>query len=213
VEAPLQVVVPRLAEAGLRLGQGGPGFEPVFRSQQLLGPAQQLDDLVPPLPLGGEVALPQPGAAPCAQGQDEQAGHGQSSRQPPRPLLRLGLGLGRLLLPSLGFDPAPWDGYGGGILNFGRLTINSCVLSGSSAHIWGGGISNGGTLSGNSAGDGGGGIFNAGTLTVSGSTLSGNSSVDGGGIFNNKHAHATIKSSVVLNNSARPGPTSTSSPA
>jgi hypothetical protein len=89
----------------------------------------------------------------------------------------------------------PNDGYGGGILNFGTLTLSGCRLSNSAKY--GGAIANFGTMtvSGcdvvhNSAYDiaypagalvgvgEGGGIYNAGTaaaLTVSGSTFSNNS--------------------------------------
>jgi hypothetical protein len=82
-------------------------------------------------------------------------------------------------------------GNGGGIANFGVLTVSGCTLSGNSAET-GGGILNDGTLtvsasaiSGNSAaGNVGGGIFNNGTLTVSASAISGNSAGDGGGIYN-----------------------------
>jgi hypothetical protein len=90
-----------------------------------------------------------------------------------------------------------YDGSGGGILNFGALTIDDSTLSGNSARLsslgfGGGGILNFGaltiddsTLSGNSAAfTAGGSIENAGTLTVSASTLSGNSAGSGGGIFN-----------------------------
>src|SRR5262249_789991 len=30
------------------------------------------------------------------------------------------------------FDRSSWDGYGGGILNFGTLTVSACTLSGNS---------------------------------------------------------------------------------
>src|SRR5262249_11771947 len=48
---------------------------------------------------------------------------------------------------------APWDGYGGGILNHGTLTVSGCTVDSNSAHE-------------------GGGIFSDGTLTVSGCTVS-----------------------------------------
>jgi hypothetical protein len=82
-------------------------------------------------------------------------------------------------------------GGGGGILNFGTLTMTNCTVSGNSAD--GGGIANGGTLtmtnctvSGNSAFGSGGGIYNSGTLTMTNCTVSGNSAVAsvGGGIAN-----------------------------
>src|SRR5947207_5395639 len=62
---------------------------------------------------------------------------------------------------------APWDGYGGGILDHGTLTVSGCAISG------------------NYAGQRGGGIFSDGTLAVSGCTLAGNDAgFEGGGIFN-----------------------------
>ena len=88
--------------------------------------------------------------------------------------------------------------YGGGIHNYGTLTVTGSTLSGNSADR-GGGIYNSGTLtvtsstlSENSAKFGGrnyntgfgGGIYNTGTLTVTNSTLSGNSARWGGGICN-----------------------------
>jgi hypothetical protein len=90
----------------------------------------------------------------------------------------------------------PYDGQGGGILNFGKLTISGCTVTGNSAEN-GGGIYNTGTLTVNNStlsdnglpGIGfGGGIYNAGTLTVSNSTFSSNTPdnifgpyTDGGG--------------------------------
>ena len=89
---------------------------------------------------------------------------------------------------------------GGGILNFGTLTLTGCVVSGNNAN-GGGGILNLGTLtlnnstvSGNAGGNGGGGGIHsravpAGNPTVSvtlnSSTVSGNTSSLGAGIYNN----------------------------
>jgi hypothetical protein len=102
------------------------------------------------------------------------------------------------------------DGFGGGILNFGALTVIASNLSGNSATIEGGGIFNGfgtvtvsgSTLSGNSASFGGG-IENFGALTVSASTLSGNSAhVNGGGIDNASAGTVTVSGSTLADNSA-----------
>ena len=86
------------------------------------------------------------------------------------------------------------NGYAGGILNDGTLTLSSSTLSGNSGFVAGGIFNDGtltlssSTLSGNSAAGnspaGGGGICNVGTLTVINSTFSGNSAGYGGGIFN-----------------------------
>jgi hypothetical protein len=101
----------------------------------------------------------------------------------------------------------PNDDKGGGILNFGTLTVSDCTISDNSAYGYentgyGGGIYNAGTLTvsnstvfsnstenpapwGNSTtyADGGG-IYNTGTLTVISSTVSGNLAEYGGGIYN-----------------------------
>jgi fibronectin-binding autotransporter adhesin len=87
------------------------------------------------------------------------------------------------------------DVGGGGIENFGTLTVTNSTFSSNSADQGGlgGGIYNQGTLtvtnstfSGNSANaDGeGGGIFNSNMLTVTNSTFSGNSGIAGDGIYN-----------------------------
>src|SRR5439155_6713921 len=91
---------------------------------------------------------------------------------------------------------AAWDGFGGGILDHGTLTVSGCAISGNYSWYEGGGIFSDGTLTlsgctlaGNNAGYEGGGIFSHGTLTLSDSTVSncfvyGDSAAhEGGGIF------------------------------
>ncbi len=120
------------------------------------------------------------------------------------------------------------DNEGGGVLNFGNLTISNSTLSGNWA-TFGGGIYNAGTLlvsssllSGNFAIPGyiagwgslrdgllygvGGGIYNASKATVSNSTLSGNWATYGGGIYNYSGDSLTVTGSFLLNNSAVPDP-------
>jgi hypothetical protein len=109
--------------------------------------------------------------------------------------------------------------FGGGIANFGTLTLDNTAIVGNTADScpsscgWGtpasgGGIRNSGTLtindstiSGNSAEHDGGGIANGdeydehgGSVTVNNSTISGNRAVfdDGGGIYSNNHNGATL---------------------
>ena len=126
-----------------------------------------------------------------------------------------------------GWDPAGNDQEGGGIINYGTLTINGCDISGNSTGpAWygeGGGVANFGTLtvknsavSGNSSAYGGG-IFNLGTLTVSGSNVTGNSAIYlGGGVYDAvtppvngtgaiSAGTATISSSSVIQNTAGNG--------
>jgi hypothetical protein len=112
------------------------------------------------------------------------------------------------------------NGFGGGILNFGTLTVSDCTLSGNSINnanvAEGGAIYNTGvltvsncTLSANSAVSAtqgavvGGGIANVGgTVKVSNSTLSGNSAYDGGGIYTNYGGKVTVINSTLSGNSA-----------
>jgi hypothetical protein len=82
------------------------------------------------------------------------------------------------------------NGSYGGIINFGKLTVNNS------------------TISDNTTSNSGGGILNAGTLTVNNSTISGNSATDsggssgwGGGIYNNGNI-MTVNNSTVANNAA-----------
>jgi len=98
---------------------------------------------------------------------------------------------------------------GGGILNFGTLTVNNSTVANNSTDF-GGGITNAGTLtlnnstvSGNSATIFGGGILNSGgTVTVNNSTVSGNSSANSGGGFANSGGLLTLNNTTVSSNSA-----------
>jgi hypothetical protein len=110
---------------------------------------------------------------------------------------------------------------GGGILNWGTLTLNACAISGNAAvssySATGGGIYNSGvltinnsTLHGNSGMTSfiyGGAIYNSGTLAINNSTLSGNSANGfsgggGGGIHNT--AALTISNSMISGNTGTP---------
>ena len=103
---------------------------------------------------------------------------------------------------SSGVTGNPYDGYGGAILNFGKLTLSNCTL--------GPVVIAGNVGSGNTA-EIGGGIANFGMLTVSGCTLSGNTAYgvtggrsvgEGGGIYNAGTAAAlTVLNSTFSGNS------------
>src|SRR5262245_60653006 len=97
--------------------------------------------------------------------------------------------------------------FGSGVLNFGKLALNSCTLSHNVHAGYGGGIANFGTmtvsgctLSANTASSGGG-IYNAGIATISSSILSGNVGQQGGGI--NNRSSMTIISSTLTGNVAQ----------
>ena len=126
-----------------------------------------------------------------------------------------------VFLNSLTITNGFTSGDGGGIGNYGLLTLNQCTLSGNYATNGngGGGIYNGGTLalnqctlSGNSANvvfglrGGGGGIGNFGALTMNQCTLSGNSALiggdGGGGIYNYWQSTMTLNQCTLSGNSA-----------
>ena len=102
--------------------------------------------------------------------------------------------------------------YGGGILNYGTMTLTGDKLSANSAY-GGGGVFNydgtmtltGDTLSANSAADQGGGVYNtgSGTMTLIGDTLSANSAGYGGGIHN--YGTMTLADDTLSANSASYG--------
>jgi len=103
------------------------------------------------------------------------------------------------------------EASGGGVFNFGTVTIQNSTLSGNTTSISGsgGGVFNSGgtvtiqdsTLSGNRAGDSGGGVFNSGgTVTIQDSTLSGNAGFESsGGVFNSGGI-VTIQNSTLSGN-------------
>ena len=105
--------------------------------------------------------------------------------------------------------------FGGGIFNFGTVTVRDSAFSGNSATMSGGGIDNRGTLkvttstfshnsTNNPNGNNfGGGIVNDGVSTVSKSTFSSNSSLQGGGISN--FGELTVTNSTLSGNIAGAG--------
>ena len=99
---------------------------------------------------------------------------------------------------------------GGGIENFGTLTLTDSAVSGNSAGSIGGGIHNSNlgsaelissTLNDNTAASGGG-IGNNGTLIVNNSFVRGNTGGFGGGILNRQNAKLTITASTISKNNA-----------
>jgi hypothetical protein len=108
-------------------------------------------------------------------------------------------------------------GQGGGIENFGQMTITGSTISGNETAADGGGIANRGTLSitsseldGNMATGRGGALWNSATLTLQQTTLGaaqGNTANrGGGGIYNDVAGVLTVTSSVITGNHAASGP-------
>ena len=104
------------------------------------------------------------------------------------------------------------SGLGGGIDNFGNLTLSGIAISGNSA-INGGGFANeakatasivNSTVSSNTATTGGG-IYNAGTLSVSNSTIAGNFASSQGGGVANFGTLSTVSTTIAHNNVASGG--------
>ncbi len=99
---------------------------------------------------------------------------------------------------------------GGGINNFGKLTVEDCTISGNKAGE-GGGVSStgtftmdGGTISGNSAFNGGGVSVTAGDFTMDRGTISGNIvTAWGGGVMN--YGDFTMNGGTISGNSANNG--------
>ena len=100
--------------------------------------------------------------------------------------------------------------FGGGISNFGTLTVKNCVFWGNTAIIGGGGIDNNGTaimkystLSNNSSEQVGGGVLtDVGLMDIQDSTISANeANFSGGGIY--AHNKIAINNSTVSGNTAQ----------
>ena len=95
----------------------------------------------------------------------------------------------------------------GGVVNTGNLTIEKSTISNNTANDPGGALFNWSnttviesTISGNAASSGGG-LYNRGILTIENSTLSGNTANVGGGVFNNA-GRVTITNSTISGNIA-----------
>ena len=104
--------------------------------------------------------------------------------------------IGLMITGGTGTDACPPSGgcfQGGGILNFGTLTVTRSTISGNSAPLVGGGIANGGALQG------------SGTLKIIHSTVSGNTSAFGGGVFSASNSALTVTDSAVSGNAAPGG--------
>jgi predicted outer membrane repeat protein len=102
---------------------------------------------------------------------------------------------------------------GGAIFSDGTLTLNNSTVANNFANYNGGGVNNYGqltlissTISGNTAGNAtstntnGGGIFNAGALTISTCTITGNTAANGGGV--ESISVLTVNSSTLTTNRA-----------
>jgi CSLREA domain-containing protein len=118
------------------------------------------------------------------------------STDPAFRILRIGAGVS-VKLTNLTIRNGKTDGGGGGISNFGRLTLTNCRVADNSF----GGIDNQGRLAltnsrvtNNSRG----GIFNSGNLTLVNSLVTGNSF---GGIGNAKAGRLAVTKSTIANNS------------
>jgi CSLREA domain-containing protein len=103
------------------------------------------------------------------------------------------------------------DTVGGGVVNFGVLTIVNSIVTSNRAN-YGGGVNNywttataiitGSTISGNYAVDYGGGICNWATLEIANSTISGNTADRGAGVFMYSTSVLTLVESSVTDNLA-----------
>ena len=97
---------------------------------------------------------------------------------------------------------------GGGLENFGTITLTDCTISGNSASIFGGGLFNFGTvtltdctISGNSTSADGGGVFNDGTARRRSSTARSTATDNGGGGVFNDGSTATLTDCTISGNS------------
>jgi len=116
---------------------------------------------------------------------------------------------GDLTLQQVTLNGGYTFGRGGGLVNYGALTIENSTISGNNSfNSIGGGVCNFGTLtienstiSGNTAYFGGGVFNHAGGFTLTNSTISGNIAHDGGGVSNN-FGTLTVENSTISGNIA-----------
>ncbi len=99
-------------------------------------------------------------------------------------------------------------GGGGGIANFGTLTIANCIFTNNRASNNGGALFNAGTatvtrslFTGNTASNGGGAIRNADTIAVTNSTFTTNGALNGGA-FDGDHGDTTLTNVTITGNTA-----------
>ena len=131
-------------------------------------------------------------------------------------VFRLDPGAGGVLsrLTITGGRPATTDyaSLGGGILNYGTLTVANSTVTNNTSFTRGGGVFNYGTLAvvgstvaGNTAGDNGGGVYieSGTTASVVNSTFTNNLANDGSAVYN--AGTLSVTSSTLVNNSVRSG--------
>lgn len=101
------------------------------------------------------------------------------------------------------------DQIGGGLFNYGKLTLTSVSFTGNSAQRKGGAIYNAGqltisdsTLVNNSAGQSGGGLYTLGPATVTDSTISRNSAGNSGGGIETTYSTTKITGTTLDDNTA-----------
>jgi CSLREA domain-containing protein len=175
--------------------------------------------------LGGTIILARPGAGGgelviakrlSITGPSARIVIRRRSTDPAFRILRI-TSTGIVRLANLSLQNGKFDGPagGGGIVNYGTLTLINCVVAGNSAALRGGGISNlAGTLTltnsrvaDNSAQIGGGISLRLGTLTLTNSTVAGNSAfigdlhVPGGGGIDAFQVTATLTNTRIVDNS------------
>jgi hypothetical protein len=95
--------------------------------------------------------------------------------------------------PDPNYPNYPEALIGGGVLNWGTLTMRDCIISGNSAGRW---------LGGDYSYGSGGGIENFGTLNLDDCTISNNHAFSGAGIDNGNAGVITLNNCYIENNNA-----------
>jgi len=112
---------------------------------------------------------------------------------------------------TIAHGSAPY-GQGGGLENFGTVSISNSTFANNSSPCNGGGLENFGTVSisnstfaNNSASCDGGGLENFGTVSITSSTFANNSASERGGGLDSQEGTVTISNSTIANNSGSDG--------